>query len=809
MWQPVGTVRVTCLQGTASFCTLGLALILLPIASTGCLSPRDSSKGPAQDPVALHERDKSNQSDVEDYIRKLSSDDPGTREDAFQRLEGIGDRGRERLEQILRGSDTDLKALTTTLLRAMEVRRTISKNVLSIRPGVCRRLVEQGEHAWTQTFLELSEDFYRKPRKYPVLRCADLEPLAANALVGAESEEEAQTVANRISHLSLASGAPALLEEALGRDRRNWTPVILREHCIKLLVDMNVTVTQGQLRTLLGDGNSDIRAGAATLLGSAPFAGEMQDQMRTLLRDSAQDVRSATLICIGKQGAEGLLPDVFAALQDEKYSVRVSAGIALSHFRLDADSVRKILPLLGHKDHTVRQSSILAMVRTRRAEAATALLEVLERGDPDHRNDLVLVPAIVHLSVSGTADRLAKILQSADGRIRKSALVALGNIGAKSHCQSVIPFLRDERDTIRTAAINAAGALACKDAVPILLELIEDQSEAVSRNALLAASILGDPAVVGQRISARLPKADVPTLIAAGFTRREDLTDALVPYLGSHRLMRAAAVFAVSRTCSEAQFPKIVALMKHEEPLVRASALEVAMWRGGRTASAEILLRLGDSNAEVRKAALRALANLDPIAAGKEVSALLGDTDPLTREEAARIAGQLKLRDATAILKQLLLDEHDSVRAAAAGSLCELELGDGVDELLELSRYRSIPLAQLNAFRSPKEWELLRSRSWDLTAYVSAKDVHSIVESQSGLRILGKSWAFSASLDSGSWARSPPLAVDQPRFRLLELLQLIVDEDEEWVLEKDSIQVLKRRDAVRFWQGWWLAYQRK
>lgn len=255
-------------------------------------------------------------------------------------------------------------------------------------------------------------------------------------------------------------------------------------------------------------------------------------------------------------------------------------------------------------------------------------------------------------SAQSSVEELTIRLASADPRVRRDAVVALGENGSESAVAALAGVAEDPERAVRRAAIGSLAALRRPDAAPVLLRFLEDEERDHRREALT-----GLVAIHGR---------EAP----AGFSTR-----------ALNWLMRRDAEFVLDP-------------LRPVDPVVVERI-------GGRLT--------GDDDREVRR---RAAVGLGALGSAASIAALgsaaASDPDDEVAREAVRSLGELGGEEAGELLFQFLGDDRlrrtalealgETPHPAAAERLIGIydedpEGGDGLRALVALAR-SGTPLAR-------------------------------------------------------------------------------------------------------------------
>lgn len=207
----------------------------------------------------------------------------------------------------------------------------------------------------------------------------------------------------------------------------------------------------------------------------------------------------------------------------------------------------------------------------------------------------------------------------------------------------------------------------------------------------------------------------------------------------------------------------------------------------------EIRKYLGRQSGDLRGDAARALGMLGTKDVVPDLVALLQDSYLYARAGAAEALADLGAAEAAEGVVRLLHDPVPYVRRAAASALCRLGRREGVDWILESP---DGSLLDLNAFRRPVPWK--RLCSVDPGGDVSLK----MWVGQAGYR-----WVEDAEKESEPDSDEVTVRLEEfrrPGERFREFALRSIPSGREAILEKDSLRLVAREEALKFWKEWWV-----
>jgi HEAT repeat protein len=469
-------------------------------------------------------------------------------------------------------------------------------------------------------------------------------------------------------------------------------------------------------------------------------------------------------------------PEIIKLLQDGNASVRSSAADALGSLGAK-ETIPKILKLLKDDDADVCTSAINALLSLGAKESVPEILKLLKDDDASVRREAVHALGI--LEAKESVPELVVLLNDDDALVRGNAAGALGILGKKETAPKILKLLKDDQWLVRSSAAEALGRLGAKESVPELVKLLKDDGVFVCAK---AAEALG-------RLGAKETAPEILKLL-----KDKDET------------VRSSAVDALGRLGTKETVLELVTLLRDERGEVRSSAAFVLWILGAKETAPEILKLLRDKDGTVRSNAAFVLGRLRVKETGPDLVKLLKDEDGRVRSQVADALGRLGAKETAPELVKLLTDGPD-VSSSAALSLCRFGLKDGVPLLLEFARMKSknfwVALCPLNSLRRPDIWERLREVGLDRDLEGTIPQVVQEIGRKAGLRVL-------VPAKDETYFTPSRIEIRGGHTSLLEGLEKILPGSEyEIIFESDSIRILPREEALKFWHDWWKEQQDK
>jgi HEAT repeat protein len=334
----------------------------------------------------------------------------------------------------------------------------------------------------------------------------------------------------------------------------------------------------------------------------------------------------------------------------------------------------------------------------------------LESTDPDVR--LTAVEAAVQGSEARRVSVLIAALRDFWHEVRAVAAIGLGLIGEPETVPALAMAMGDPHPGVRTAAVNAIGQIGGVRARAVLAGGLGAYYPEVRLAAALALGLAGS-ATLRPIAAAATAGAYVGCIPPGGMSVRTAV-------LGVAAQMGAASPHSAGHI-----LPLLLGAARDECVWVRAAAAEALGFLGafGGTECAQAAARLlGDSEAQVRRAALVGLMRMGS-AAAPALLAALGDRDPAVRWLTVHLLGRLASEElaagemagceaagesapnekVVAALAAALKDPYAAVRWLAAETLVEIRSASPTAaEALLLARQDRNPLVRAAAQSSSR-----------------------------------------------------------------------------------------------------------
>lgn len=501
--------------------------------------------------------------------------------------------------------------------------------------------------------------------------------LAALASPGSPEQEEAQRV----------------LREALGSDH-----VDLRVLAASALGEAADPAAAADLIAALGDSHPNVVAAAADALGVLGHADAVEPLSRLALAGDFWG-RAAAVVALGRIGDPAALPTLSRLAAEDGLEEPVveavrriddPAGLAVLE-RLHARAGLPALLAAGAVLCSHPDVEPPAWLRDPAAAAADALRDrIAEHDDPaaarllglaappgalDLLLDLVGPPRYSEAAVAGVLatppdlriDPILDRLDDADAETSALLLSLLPPVDTPERIRRLVPLLDDPAPRVRAAAAESLARAPAAPTLPLLRARLDRAGAApevvramsgLGVDACLALTpLLGDPDPAVRTATAdalaRCAGAEVLAALDAALSREEDLG------------VRAALLRASGYAGGEAAIARLVPFLDHDAAEVRLAAIE-ALAATGAEAALGPLRRLLDAGDPDRLAALRALGDLAAPAGAPLLAPHLRSRNADVRREAAGAAVRLAAHLPPDAVRAMAEDQDEWLRICAA-----------------------------------------------------------------------------------------------------------------------------------------------
>ncbi|MBM4030861.1 MAG: hypothetical protein FJ291_03650 [Planctomycetes bacterium] len=302
------------------------------------------------------------------------------------------------------------------------------------------------------------------------------------------------------------------------------------------------------------------------------------------LLEAEDYVKCGALIGVGRAGGPAEMSAIFESLADRDAEIRAAAMMALELMPPEAvkaaatDKLKSAAPEL---------KVVLLKLLAARGEKGMLPILVAAASDADEGARIAAYEGVAKLGDESVVPALVAALSKAQGKELEAVRNAAARIPGEPTTRALVKAMEGAATPLRVELLRTLAARKDAAAVPALLKAAEDKEDAVRSEAFKA-------------LGAYAGEEALPGLV--GLLIKADDKD------------RAAAERAVIAACGRAKDEEkradaVLATLPKAEGPARGALLRVLGKLGGKRALEAVRGGLKDANAEVKEAALRALAD--------------------------------------------------------------------------------------------------------------------------------------------------------------------------------------------------------
>jgi HEAT repeat protein len=363
-----------------------------------------------------------------------------------------------------------------------------------------------------------------------------------------------------------------------------------------------------------------------------------------------------------------------------------SEGAALAPAAAGPAFAASVTAALADPDRPTRSAAARVAARLGLPDAVPVLVDLVsaeaQAGDGEEAHEAAAeLAALARQAPDGPAGRaLHGLLVAGSPAARRLAAWAAGEASLRAACAWLVRLTEPDGadDDLRAEAVRALGRIGDPDALPALFVRLDDPVERVRQAAVEAVAACGQLPGVAEGLLERLADPESPEVRSAieALSRIHDRR-AVEPLkrllLAPRAEVRQAAVFALAVFDEDQVGSLPLMLLGSEDPVLRRSAAAVLGELGDPCALEPLRLTLRDADPWVRYEAARAIAGLGDRRGAPALREALGDPVGAVRLAAAGGLGALRDHGALPGLLPLAVDADEDVRAAAIEALGRLD----------------------------------------------------------------------------------------------------------------------------------------
>jgi len=343
-----------------------------------------------------------------------------------------------------------------------------------------------------------------------------------------------------------------------------------------------------------------------------------------------------------------------------------------------------VVKMLDDNDYKVRQAAAKALSAMAEKPSSVGPLKNLLMSDPNPNIRFNAMKALVRLAPEEETDLFIKALGDRDARIRRYAVIALGDIKSVRAIPALSQLGRDPDANVRLQLAIALAKIGNEACLPSLAELAQDQHPKVRMKAVKGVSRMemkGAEDILVTASNGSDERLVMIAITALGDRKSDRALTVAQKHLKDERLaVRMVSIETVGKMGGEAEKPLLESLLRSESSRVRNKAEEalvsikcnlIRSMKGvaQKNEIGALINNLGDADPRVRAAAVVALGNLKSVEAVPTLSRLADDRDLDVRLKLTQTLASTGTKDSLTTLVYLMADPDKGVRAAAVEEL--------------------------------------------------------------------------------------------------------------------------------------------
>ncbi len=390
-------------------------------------------------------------------------------------------------------------------------------------------------------------------------------------------------------------------------------------------------------------------------------------------------LKKAVYDCLGAIGDDEAIPLLVEGLKERVRSAREAAAVALAKIRdrlpsgeavqaLDArlkelkgsPYVDGLISSLESMDRGVQEALVMLLGKIGDERATARLLQ----GCRDDRLRRACLQAFQSLGNDGAA-ALVSMYPDADEQERTFIVSICGELHFSAASDLYRQGMADPYAHVRRGAVIAAGKTGSKGLILDIIGLLGDSDQEVRDGAIEALTLLAPQAAeTVLQAAVMLATAEMPNQrrdAALLFAALKDADKLSLLIKDEHAEVRSAAVAALATLKSSATVSHLVMALVDEESDVRIAAANALAEIGGAEALEPLLLAARDEDPWVQCTALKGIGRIGSETALPAIMEILADADGLVLMTALECLAEIGGAEACALVRKALDNSDEDV----------------------------------------------------------------------------------------------------------------------------------------------------
>ena len=418
----------------------------------------------------------------------------------------------------------------------------------------------------------------------------------------------------------------------------------VRLFCLKSLLRHNVENVEEFILEGLRDGRPEVVIAAMKASRKCPNQ-EISGMILTYLESLNSILKSEALYALQGRNSQAIKTAICDFLKLEEDPALVATGVKVLGSFKSAELVPLFKAFLNYADERVRANAVESLGDIDAPEIVE-ILKVLV-SDRNNRVRANAIKALWNKGIRFGLNTLSEELRSPNTRKRASVAYILGEIQEDRSLELLVGLLSDISPTVRNRAVISLGKIGSSRVIPQLVDAFFNEDELNIRETIILTTI-------------KINKDNAISQLSERFLREENsrLRAILVKCLGkaenpcalpllskalrdSDGRVRANAVESIGQLCDPQLSELLIPMLNDSNNRVRSNAA-TALWKlGGTGAIVTLKQMIRSSHKQMRSSAAWALGEIGALQFGDVLQDLTGDSDPDVRRCALKALAKL------------------------------------------------------------------------------------------------------------------------------------------------------------------------
>ncbi len=418
----------------------------------------------------------------------------------------------------------------------------------------------------------------------------------------------------------------------------------VRLFCLKSLLRQNVENVEEFILEGLRDGRPEVVIAAMKASRKCPNQ-EISGMILTYLESPNSILKSEALYALQGRNSQAIKTAICDFLKLEEDPALVATGVKVLGSFKSAELVPLFKAFLNYADERVRANAVESLGDIDAPEIVE-ILKVLV-SDRNNRVRANAIKALWNKGIRFGLNTLSEELRSPNTRKRASVAYILGEIQEDRSLELLVGLLSDISPTVRNRAVISLGKIGSSRVIPQLVDAFFNEDELNIRETIILTTI-------------KINKDNAISQLSERFLREENsrLRAILVKCLGkaenpcalpllskalrdSDGRVRANAVESIGQLCDPQLSELLIPMLNDSHNRVRSNAA-TALWKlGGTGAIVTLKQMIRSSHKQMRSSAAWALGEIGALQFGDVLQDLTGDSDPDVRRCALKALAKL------------------------------------------------------------------------------------------------------------------------------------------------------------------------